>query len=134
MAFTHSLTRGWTNDASSISKRVSATAGSELNIDEIVAADGTANIVATLDPATLKCLFMVSATNMIVTFKDNGETVLNTFNLVADKPFSWITGDAALSDTGGLPVNFAAGSMSATNSDPLVDGLLQIRILSDPTP
>lgn len=130
---THTFTRGWSNGGSTLSKQIAVDAGAELNVDETIPASTTDALVAfAMDVSQLKGLYIVSNVALGLQFND-GTTPSNTITLVANRPYVWVFGDAAIRDTAGAVITTDITGVYVTNADADNAALLQIRAIYDPT-
>lgn len=134
MPLTHTLTRGWTSSqGGTIAKSITTpSSGAETALDESIAATTTDELVAfVMDVSQLKSIYIVSDQDLLLQLND-GTTPSNTITLVANKPFTWITGDNALRDTAGALITTDITAIYATNAGASA-ALLQLRASYDPT-
>jgi hypothetical protein len=80
----------------------------------------------------VQSLFIV-ADGAVIIKTNNITTPGNTFTLAANSPYSWISGDAAITDTGGTALVDVTSLFVTLSGTPTADVLLQIRALVDPT-
>lgn len=131
--FTHTFNRSWSRAGESIVKSVDVLGGAENNIDELIPAATTDQLVAfTADVSQIKGLFIVSSLDVLIQ-TNSGSAPANTFTLAANVPFLWIHGDAAIRDTAGVAVTADITALYVTNEDTDTAAALQIRCLVDPT-
>jgi hypothetical protein len=129
MTIEHKFTLTWARGATSITKTITETWGSENNLDEAVT-DGTTNglVAWACDFSQLKAFYMVSDQAITVYTNDAGTGAPdNTFVLVANEPVLWWAGSLLTNpftaDVTALYVTNASGSTAA----------FKIRKLEDPT-
>ncbi len=127
MGITHRLTRAC-NDGTNLPAIVeSNTAGSEVNVSELIPANSTDLVVAfAFLVAKIKSFYITSDVAMTVKTIHSGSTQ-ETITLLAGQAMLWSLADASL-----LPLPFAndVASLKVTNT---TAGTLNIRTIVDPT-
>lgn len=94
MSFTHTITYSWTDGSGSLSKALSQSAESEIQIDQAAAATGNVNthdIDVILVASQVKSIYILSDKAVTVSFRktsDSTESFLVT--LAANAPYQWI--------------------------------------------
>lgn len=130
--FTHLFTRGWTNGGGTLSKQITVQSGGEKNLDETIPGSTTDQLVDfDMDVSQMKGLFIVADQDCTIKTNSSGSPV-NTITLLANVPFVWVAGDAALRDTGGAVITTDITKLYVTVGGATA-ALLQIRSLYDPT-
>jgi hypothetical protein len=115
-----------------LSKRFDVTAGSLLTLDEAIpSGSGNTEVLAAIDVAQLKGLFVVADIDMVLKTNDAGSPN-NTITLAAGKPFVWTQFSPAIRDTAGALITTDIVSIFASRNADTV-GNLSIRALVDPT-
>lgn len=127
MAFTHTITRSFSNGASTITNSKSYTAGAEINIDEPLAASATDyQINVPIDVSELESLYLACDVACTIEVNSAGAPTA-TIVLPAGEPFIWPNGSAT-NPLGATDVTALFCTIGSTA------GTLQMRALVDPTP
>lgn len=129
MAITHNLTLSWqSGEGASISKKVSATGGQEINISESVPDSSTdLQITCNVDVSALKSLYIVSDKDMTLE-TNSGSTPTDTLSLKAGVPIVW---ESNMGTTNPLTADVTA--LFATTGA-VGAAILDFKALQDPTP
>lgn len=128
MAFTHTMTRGFSRAGESLSQSNSYTGGLEKNLSEVIPGGSTdLAIVYSLDVSACKSFYMQSTRDMTIE-TNSGSAADDTIALKANEPYMWAPNYSGAfelaTDVTALYVTLAAGA----------DDTLVIRALVDPTP
>lgn len=128
MAFTHTMTKGFSRAGESLSQSNSYTGGLEKNLSETIPGASTNLLVNyTLDVSACKSFYMQSTRDMTVKTNSSGSPD-DTIALKANEPYQWAPNYANAFELGtdvtALYVTLAAGA----------DDTLVIRSVVDPTP
>lgn len=128
MAFTHTMTRGFSRAGESLSQSNSYTGGLEKNLSETIPGASTNLLVNyTLDVSACKSFYMQSTRDMTVKTNSSGSPD-DTIALKANEPYQWAPNYAdtfkLTADVTALYITLAAGA----------DDTLVIRATVDPTP
>jgi hypothetical protein len=128
MAFTHTHARTFSRSGETISASATATAASEICVDEAInngVTDG--QITLNLDQSELAGVFIIS--DQVVTIETNsGSAADDTFTLAANEAISWVDGDTAA-----CPITADVTALFITNASGSTANV-KMRFLQDPTP
>lgn len=129
---THNHSRGFSaTNGRTFSGTASATAGGEIVREEPIPL-GSTNLAFAFAAVAAKTKALWMKSDKALTIKTNSSgSPANTFTLVANVPFSWVTGGDSCRDTGGTALADIT-SLFITNGTG-VDATLQIAALVDPT-